>query len=345
MWFNRVLTLTGNKLTGGLPWSQKNFPPSLRYFNLSVDHPSWCVWRNSCDCLVACFDRVLRVANNLLTILPPRWLLDKNDLEKNFCGNSFPGSRSIWQLKGKTDSEITNADPLLALTTEACGIKCPAGHGCNRNAYAFRSEVRLFILLAVLPIFHSYSDSVPLVVRCQETAPTCPQGKYSPGGDVYECKSCNAGSYGKSKGSTKASCNGDCHAGYYCPPGSTKATEVKCPAGQWSKAAAGAASGCIKCPAGRFGRPEDVLTSDACSGPCPAGQYSSKAGSTACTGCTVGQYSTSGQAGCTPCPAGRYGESTMLASEKCTGKCVAGRWGASVGLSKADCSGLCPVGK
>ena len=51
-------------------------------------------------------------------------------------------------------------------------------------------------------------------------------------------------------GSTVSTCTGLCTAGYVCPPGSTNATAVVCPAGTYSAAGAGV---CTNCSAGKFG--------------------------------------------------------------------------------------------
>lgn len=64
--------------------------------------------------------------------------------------------------------------------------------------------------------------------------PTCRPGEYmhyhftSEGQPAVECKACSAGRYGASAGLFGSYCSGPCQAGYYCPIGSTSATELEC---------------------------------------------------------------------------------------------------------------------
>eukprot|EP01041_Mallomonas_annulata_P008856 gene8856-18351_t len=53
----------------------------------------------------------------------------------------------------------------------------------------------------------------------------CPPGAYCSVGTRYLCPE---GRYGVTEGSVNSSCTGVCRAGYYCPAGSTKATEREC---------------------------------------------------------------------------------------------------------------------
>ncbi len=140
-------------------------------------------------------------------------------------------------------------------------------------------------------------------------------------------------------GLTTALCTGNCQAGYACPPGSTSATELACPAGQYS---VGAAATCQPCPLGRYGDAE-ATTSAACSGQCAAGTYSESDGqvSALCSGnctagyacptgstnatavvCPVGLFSLSGASVCVPCPAGTFGNRSAETTATCAGMCT-----------------------
>src|SRR5262249_21771841 len=56
---------------------------------------------------------------------------------------------------------------------------------------------------------------------------------------------CNAGRYGKSTGLTTALCTGPCAANYYCPAGSTKATQNTCPSNSQSPTGSAAQTDCV----------------------------------------------------------------------------------------------------
>jgi hypothetical protein len=53
----------------------------------------------------------------------------------------------------------------------------------------------------------------------------CPRGSYCRAGVVHYC---TAGVYGSAEGMTEPMCSGPCGRGYYCPTGSTRATQRKC---------------------------------------------------------------------------------------------------------------------
>ncbi len=171
----------------------------------------------------------------------------------------------------------------------------------------------------------------------------CPPGRYSDTNLQLSCTACPAGRFGSVAGSFNASaaCAGLCAAGYMCPPGSTNATAVPCPAGSYSLAFA---ASCMDCPAGLYGalpatgtssctapcRPGTFgvtggQTSPTCSGNCTAG-YACPAGSTSPTAqqCPIGRYSVAGSAVCPECPAGVYGDSVGLISPTCSGPCAVG---------------------
>ena len=78
---------------------------------------------------------------------------------------------------------------------------------------------------------------------------------------------CDAGRYG-TEGQTSSTCTGTCSAGYACLAGSTSATQVICPAGQFSLAGAAL---CSPCNLGAYGA-SDGQTAASCTGLCPAGR-------------------------------------------------------------------------
>jgi hypothetical protein len=189
---------------------------------------------------------------------------------------------------------------------------------------------------------------------------------------------CDPGKF-SSGGAASSACPGTCTAGYACPSGSTSATQVTCPAGQFSLAGAPA---CVTCAAGRYGATTAMPTATcsgpcdagrygvggdttaSCSGPCNAGRYGSVAGQTtsaceadclagyACVagstsptaaGCPVGSYSLAGAGTCTLCPGGQYGATAFMPSASCTGACTTG-FACPAGSTNATAT-LCPVGR
>lgn len=118
----------------------------------------------------------------------------------------------------------------------------------------------------------------------------CPIGRYLAGGSVSpsNCELCPAGTYGAVEGLNSASCSGNCLRGYYCPAGSTSATQFRCPAGKY-----GSTTG---------------LQDSACSGACSPGFY-----------CEAGSTSSQDK----PCSAGRYGGPQQQTAD-CAGPCEAG---------------------
>ena len=126
----------------------------------------------------------------------------------------------------------------------------------------------------------------------------CEQGHFCIGGVKTPCP---VGTYGLEFGLSRASCDGPCYAGYYCPRSSV--TPTKCSPGNWCD---GNAS--IPCPSGRYGSVPQ-LGSPTCSGPCKEGHY-----------CPPGSTSET-QA---RCPAGTYGATRGLGSRGCSGECLEG---------------------
>jgi hypothetical protein len=158
------------------------------------------------------------------------------------------------------------------------------------------------------------------------TAVICGVGQYSVAG-AGACTNCSAGTYGSSMGLTTVSCSGlcavgrfgsvsglsmsscegACSAGYACPAGSTNATSVVCPPGQYSLSGW---SMCNQCPVGLYGE-SPALPSSTCTAPCPPG---------------------------------RFGSIPGLSTPACSGPCDAGRFGSQPGLNASSCTAACPAG-
>ncbi len=172
------------------------------------------------------------------------------------------------------------------------------------------------------------------------TALACPPGRYSVPG-AASCTACPGGTWfhPSAQGLTSVSCGGDCTAGYSCPAGSTNATALLCPAGQYST---GGAAVCTACAGGQFGALPGMNTS-ACSGMCTPG-FACPARSTNATAllCPAGQYSTGGAAMCTACPGGQFGALLGMNTSACSGMCTPG-FACPAGSTNAA-SLLCPAG-
>ena len=138
----------------------------------------------------------------------------------------------------------------------------------------------------------------------------CSAGTYgsSMGLTTVSCTGlCAAGRFGSVSGLSMSSCEGACSAGYACPAGSTNATSVVCPPGQYSLSGW---SMCNQCPVGLYGE-SPALPSSTCTAPCPPG---------------------------------RFGSIPGLSTPACTGPCDAGRFGSQPGVNASSCTAACPAG-
>jgi len=140
---------------------------------------------------------------------------------------------------------------------------------------------------------------------------SCPPGTYSTGGAGSSCTRCPPGTIG-SGDSTTSACSGQCPAGYYCtdgttltsgsstnPSGSSTNPPKQCPLGHYCPGGNGNLStpiGPIPCPNGFYSNAVGLST-DQCSGMCPAGYY-----------CNPGTILISGNSTNPPqlCPAGKF---------------------------------------
>jgi hypothetical protein len=177
----------------------------------------------------------------------------------------------------------------------------------------------------------------------------CAAGKYNPspgGASSAACLPCPEGTYGATAGLTTAACTGPCSAGYYCPAGSTSATQIACPSGSYCMEGARAScppgttsasnatelSACAPCPAGSY------CPGGAASIPCPAGSFSATAAFTAtCSRCPMGTFAAAaGALNCTACPSGNR---SGAGAAYCAAVCPA----LTLPYGDAFC-GLCPAG-
>ncbi|CDJ30352.1 Cast domain containing protein, related [Eimeria mitis] len=151
----------------------------------------------------------------------------------------------------------------------------------------------------------------------------CPGGTYNPllrRTDVSDCMISKAGTYAEEATTSEAG-TGSCAKGHFCPPGSSKADQVACPAQTYNPSpGGGSANDCKPCPAGKYcgtgvSEPDD----------CPEGHYC-PVGSSDPRPCPVGtiRKTTGAQSeqDCDPCPAGHYCETPGLSDP--TGECEAG---------------------
>ncbi len=208
--------------------------------------------------------------------------------------------------------------------------------------------------------------------------PECPAGRYlsleystSDYNSIsYSCRYCPPGRYGARSGLRDAFCSGSCEAGYYCPEGSTSATQnpcgsvdVYCPEGSIRPISSSAGKYTINFI--------NATGSNVSSEQLEQKKYNKIQSATSL--CTYGHYCIEGQQ--IPCPLGRYGNTIGLMSSKCSGECTsgyycpvgtkepiicepgfycddgkvkrqcpAGSYGATYGLTYAICSGECTPG-
>jgi hypothetical protein len=156
----------------------------------------------------------------------------------------------------------------------------------------------------------------------------CDVGTWSAGGTQLECSLCPAGRFGSTNGLTSSTCSGICSANYYCPAGSTSATDKQCQANANSTAGSTQLANCIcNSYVNSLGR-HPVRITNQMSWVC-------------CLFCIdYSGYSGPDGGSCVICGAGTY--SVVGGSAACI-SCAQGRYGSSSGLTNALCDGICPV--
>ncbi len=139
----------------------------------------------------------------------------------------------------------------------------------------------------------------------------CAKGTYCSSGVAYDCP---GGTYGSTTGLSTNACSGKCTAGYYCPAGSTSATQNACATNATSAAGSDAISDCV-CKAGYSG---DASTSSGTCTACACGYYKGSTGNTSCTKTTAGYYATgTGNTGQTKATAGNYAAAGACSQSSC----------------------------
>ncbi|KAG7377735.1 hypothetical protein PHYPSEUDO_011080 [Phytophthora pseudosyringae] len=195
---------------------------------------------------------------------------------------------------------------VAGLADASCSGVCPVGFACpegTASATTWPCEHDTFCPEgSAAPRNPRRGAHVVEMAATEEAA--CPRGSFcspdeAPGGS----RLCPGGTFGNVSGLASAACSGPCEAGYYCPRGSTSATQLP-----WSYTVGGLARTkgsravddliaareqdlatratqrrcepghyCVNgeryaCPAGTFGTKAGLTTSE-CSGPCAAGYY------------------------------------------------------------------------
>ena len=181
----------------------------------------------------------------------------------------------------------------------------------------------------------------------------CPLGHFCVSGSVLPVK-CPAGLFGNTTGLGSAACSTECweagcklnqcQEGYYCPEGSSWATQHECGGPD------------LYCPTGSAA-PTKVTDGWYTIGPFP---YEDAMKRVSQQICPVGYYCVKGSK--VKCPPGTYGNSRGLSDPSCTGpcgigfycpigsfnatshRCPAGRYGSTIGLLNSACSGPCAPG-
>ncbi|GMF24118.1 unnamed protein product [Phytophthora lilii] len=210
------------------------------------------------------------------------------------------------------------------LTDASCSGICPIGYTCPEGTASpttYRCEHDTFC-----PAGSAEPRSPRRGTHVVETASTeeaaCPLGSFcspneAPGGS----RLCPGGTFGNVTGLASAACSGPCSAGYYCPPGSTSATQSPC------------GSVDVFCP------PGSALPTQVTSGYYTIGGMVLAKGSLAVDylaeererdrmtriaqrRCEPGHYCVDGERH--RCPAGTFGNRAGLTSSECSGVCAAG---------------------
>ena len=207
------------------------------------------------------------------------------------------------------------------------GSYCPGGTStpipCNAGYYCPDGSASPILCNAG---YTSLAKAVACKVQCSPATPAgsyftsscatsaCSAGTYSAVSSATVCTSCVANSYSSAGSSTR-----NCNVGYY---GNVASGCTKCPSGKF--AASSGSTACAACAAcnARFtsfagtsscptrcspdSSPGCYFTSSCTIAACPAGAYSAVYAATACTNCEANSYSAAGSSTC-DCNEGCYG--------------------------------------
>jgi hypothetical protein len=222
-------------------------------------------------------------------------------------------------------------------------------------------RVKLLVALSLLSTGASFdvpsysSPNIGAVENSNEIV--CKRGEYLDR-SVKKCLQCPAGRYGESYGLKRPLCDGLCHRGHYCPPGSTSSRQQPCGSGRYGSSLGLKDARCDgPCKPGYL-CPERSITPTV--RPCGEVHHYCPLESGERRDVSLGQYTVGGteytrhgQVLCEPghycvagvkfkCPAGRFGNITGLYESTC-----GGWWTRSVGNAakeKVTFSGECPTG-
>ncbi len=168
--------------------------------------------------------------------------------------NVCPAGR--WSVAGAvscTDCAAGYVGTTAGASNANCSGPCPAGQWSPAGATT----------CSLCPAGHACPTGTT-----NGTAFPCFPGTYTFDG-AGTCSPCIAGRYGAAAAMESSVCSGACSPGWYCPAGSTNATAVQCPAGQYCGLGAGAPQPCAP---GFYGNAAGLATAQ-CSGVCPPGYY------------------------------------------------------------------------
>ncbi|OQS00455.1 hypothetical protein ACHHYP_03569 [Achlya hypogyna] len=153
------------------------------------------------------------------------------------------------------------------------------------------------------------------VIECAYTAAQCPVGfvqSYCDATGQIVCEPCPPGYYAANGA---ASCS-MCPAGTYAVAGSVSCTP--CPLGTYSpQLGAPSIAACLSCPKGTYSSVMQAISVANCT-VCPAGTFSAQVGTSACTPCSSGYYSSANASQCAGCPVGTFSNSQAASCTNCS---------------------------
>lgn len=306
------------------------------------DHHCYKAFDGDASSASAWFTKPVGSHDNILT--EPQWiLLDSGagrgirpSAMKIICNlNDFPTKEcpAIMTVMGSSDN--IKYDTLMRVDLSNYNGEYGTDQGkifyFNFDTYHGRVNGQSCGSCAIGPSFNCYLDAYDSTCDsryCNQdglcaAVPTCEAGQYlsmhqsvsSAYSILYSCELCPAGRFGNSTGLNSSICSGWCQSGYYCPPGSTSATQMPC------------GDRHSYCP---LGSPLPL--------PAPSGRKTISALYDAATGedfgdgstqiaavvCSQGHYCSRGVE--IPCPIGKYGESLQLPNSDCDGECWPGTY-------------------
>lgn len=191
------------------------------------------------------------------------------------------------------------------------GFFCPPGsisatqHPCGTGTFCPPGSER-----------PSHADAGAYVIngdsREAKTQLQCPRGSFCRGSDGVAVL-CPGGTYGDVEGLKASTCAGQCLEGFFCPRGSTSATQNECGGPQ------------VYCPRGSS-KPQPVSTGLYSIGSRSLATQDQKPDDAATRfaqrRCEPGHFCINGER--FPCPAGTFGDTFGLTSSTCAGPCVPG---------------------